>query len=283
MPQSPGRAQRLSLLAALYVAQAVPLGFIVEALPAIGRTLGLTLEQIGMIQAVALPFMLKFLWAPIVDGCGLDRLGHYRSWLIPLQSLSVVGVLVASTLDPTRHGPILIGLAALFMTIAATQDIATDGLAVRTLAPAERGVGNGIQVGGYFFGQILGGGLMLVLFERVGWRATMAAMALLLAPPLVVLARYREAEGPPRRIAFASLGRFFQRAGALPWVVVLLIYRAGDAMAMVMLKPLLVDRGWSLSSIGLLLGVGNASGAMTGAPSFIRSVMSVEPSTSVFI
>lgn len=262
----PSRARRYALLASLYVAQAVPLGFFIEALPAIGRAYGLTLQQIGLIQALSLPFMIKFLWAPLIDGVGR----RYRSWLIPLQLTAIGVVLVASSLDPTRHPAALLGIGLLFMLVAATQDIATDGLAVNGLSYEERGDGNGIQVGGYYLGQILGGGAMLVLFERFGWRAALIAMAALLMLPLWPLLGYREApreigRGRRRSIDFGALGRFFRRPGSLLWVLVLLIYRAGDALAMVMLKPLLVDQGWSLTRIGMLLGVGNASAAMAGA------------------
>ena len=92
------RPRKLSLLAALYVSQAIPLGFFIEAVPAIGRDLGLSLRDIGLIQALALPFLIKFLWAPLVDGRGAAQRGHYRSWLLPLQGLAVATV-VATTLN----------------------------------------------------------------------------------------------------------------------------------------------------------------------------------------
>ena len=55
----------------------------------------------------------------------------------------------------------------LFCKIAAG-DIPAD---VRILRHDERGPGNGIQVGGYYLGQIVGGGLMLIAFHRYGWTA----------------------------------------------------------------------------------------------------------------
>ncbi len=63
-----------------------------------------------------------------------------------------------AALDPVADWRALLGLGAAFMFLAATQDVATDGLAVRLLWESDRGLGNGIQVGGYYLGQILGGG-----------------------------------------------------------------------------------------------------------------------------
>ena len=55
-----------------------------------------------------------------------------------------------------------------------------DGLAVRTLRESERGTGNGVQVGGYYVGQVLGGGAVLLLYDRLGWTAALLAMAVVL-------------------------------------------------------------------------------------------------------
>ncbi len=52
-----------------------------------------------------------------------------------------------------------------FNILAASQDVITDGLAVRMLDTKERGLANAIQVGAYRFGMILGGGLLLSVFR----------------------------------------------------------------------------------------------------------------------
>ena len=254
----------LWLIAALYVSQAVPLGFFTIALPAILRRRGASLETIGLISALALPFLLKPLWAPFVDRFG-SRRGHYRSWILPLQALAVVSVAWLAALDPARDLALLAVVGGIFMLLAATQDVATDGLSVKILSFAERGPGNAVQVGGFFLGQILGGGVLLLVYERFGWSAAALTMAALLALPLVLVVPFREpvaAEigpaAPVRRLDYAALGRFFRRAGFV-WVLVVLLYRAGEAMATRMLNPLLVDRG------GLLLGVVGSLAALAGS------------------
>lgn len=264
-----GRGSRLLLLALLYVAQALPLGFFVIAMPAILRSRGVSLEQIGLLGALAMPFLLKFLWAPLVDRFGAAS-GHYRSWLMWLQLLAVATVLAIAALDPVANWQALLALGALFMLLAATQDVATDGLAVRLLWREDRGLGNGIQVGGYYLGQILGGGLVLVLVDRFGWSIALGVMALMLALPLPLVVAMREpaaALGSGRRtaIGFAALGAFFRRPGIGAWVVVLLVWRLAETMAQWMLNPMLVDRGFSLERIGILLGVLGSLGALAGA------------------
>ncbi|MCH9648961.1 MAG: MFS transporter [Deltaproteobacteria bacterium] len=261
------------LLAALYISQAIPLGFFIEAVPAIGRSLGLSLSTIGMVQVLALPFLIKFLWAPVIDAYGSPRIGHYRSWLLPLQTLSVMAVFALAWLDPKSQPWLLLVVGGIFLVLASTQDIATDGLAIRLLQPGNRGIGNGIQVGGYYLGQILGGGLMLILLSHYGWRRALCAMALLMAIPLLPVVGFREpariptqgGNAPTRKVDFAALGRFFQQPGHRIWVAILILYRAGDAMAVTMAKPLMVDLGLSLAQIGLIIGLGSSICALAGA------------------
>jgi MFS transporter, PAT family, beta-lactamase induction signal transducer AmpG len=262
-------ATKFILIATLYVSQAIPLGFFIVAIPAILRWQGLSLRGVGMLSAIAFPWLIKFLWAPLVDRYGSARFGHFRSWLLPLQILSVATVVVIAFLDlETQFVPLVVA-GALFMLLAATQDVATDGLSVRVLTHDERGPGNGVQVGGYYLGQIVGGGLMLIAFHRFGWTWAVLTMAGFLALPLLPALFFREPAHPRevrvRTVDYRALGRFFTRPGAGAWVLILLLYRTGETMAAAMFNPMLVDLGLSLERIGLLLGVASSFGAFSGA------------------
>src|SRR5262249_37088620 len=142
-----------------------------------------------------LPWALKFLWAPLVDRYGSRRLGRRRSWILPLQgaSIALAGVLWLLS----ERASISALMAALFVTnlISATQDIATDGLAVELLSEGERGYGNSVQVAAYRAGMILGGGALLVVYgkQSLGPAVAFLAMACLLALATAPIALHREA------------------------------------------------------------------------------------------
>jgi RhtX/FptX family siderophore transporter len=263
-----GSREKMLLIASLYVSQAIPLGFFVVALPAILRQRGTSLETVSLFSALALPWLIKFLWAPLVDRYGSPH-GHYRSWILPLQLLSVIAVASLAWANPERNLAMLAIVGGVFMLCAATQDIATDGLAVRVLREDERGIGNGIQVGGYYLGQILGGGIVLILFDRFGWVGAMIGMAIFLSIPLLPAFRFDEPAASVAhragKVRFSAIGAFFRRPGAFGWVVLLLLYRSGDAMAMTMLNPMLVDLGLSLKVIGVMTGVAFSIGALAGS------------------
>ena len=51
-----------------------------------------------MFSALALAWVFKFLWAPLVDRYGSRRRGHFRSWILPLQLAAVVAAVCAALL-----------------------------------------------------------------------------------------------------------------------------------------------------------------------------------------
>jgi len=252
-------AGKVGLLTSLYLSQGLPFGLFTQALPAILRRRGLSLTLVGLSSLLALPWALKPLWAPLVD-----RHGRRRSWILPLQ-LAAAALMATLTLFDPRHGlsAVLTGVL-LSNLLAASQDIATDGLAVDLLRPEERGLGNGVQVAGYRVGMIVGGGGLLLLYDQAGWWATTATgSALLLAATLPILL-YREPRRPPRA-ADVSLAESIRRPGMWAWLAVLASYKAGDALATSMIRPLLVDLDLSLSDIGWLLGTVGFGAGLLGA------------------
>ncbi len=258
---------KLALLGSLYLAQGLPFGFFTNALPALMRSRGLELSQISLTYLLALPWALKFLWAPYVDRWGSARFGRRRSWILPLQVLSAAIALGLAFVDPARGlGALMIALFLSNLT-AATQDIATDGLAVDMLSPEERGHGNGVQVAAYRVGMIIGGGLLLVVFDHSGWRTTFAAMAglLLLSTVPVVLHRERPALPAPPGAPGASWLSVLRRPKMGAWLLVLFLYKGGEALGYGMVKPLLIDRGLSLSEVGWIIGTVGFLAGLAGA------------------
>jgi MFS transporter, PAT family, beta-lactamase induction signal transducer AmpG len=183
------KGTRYRLLAVLYGSQFIPLAFFLYGLSAVLRERGVALERIALLQLVALVWVVKFAWAPLVDRYGSRRLGHYRGWLLVLQALLAGVVLVLVPLDVAQDLAVVLALVGVIALLSATQDIATDATAVRLLAPSERGIGNGIQKAGGYFGLVMGGGGVLIVFDRWGWGAALAVLAGLTALPLPILLR----------------------------------------------------------------------------------------------
>ena len=91
-----------------------------------------------------LPWSIKVLWAPV-----MDRMEQYRQWIIGLQLVMCVSLMVLAyfPIDQLQHRHVLmIFFVVLFVMnmSAASQDIATDGLAVRSLNHQQQHWGNSV-------------------------------------------------------------------------------------------------------------------------------------------
>jgi MFS family permease len=264
------RTQKITLLIALYFAQGLPFGFFTIVLPAMLRQSGQSRTTIGLAALLlTLPWLLKFLWAPFVD-----HRGTRRAWLLTLQLSGLMVAAAITQLHFEGNYVLLFAAAFLFNTIAATQDIATDGLAVRMLDARELGIANGIQVGAYRVGMMFGGGLLLKILTLSDWSFAFVGMAALLAVTIVPVLMMKEPEHDAREVrqttaqlSFGWLKRLMTR-GILLLAALIFCYRFGDQLLTTLLVPFLTDRGFGLAGLALLKGVvGNAMsivGALAG-------------------
>ncbi|HKY90823.1 MAG TPA: MFS transporter [Nevskiaceae bacterium] len=263
------RPATLGLLTSLYFAQGVPYGFFTQALPVLLRERGLSLAAIGATSLLFLPWALKFLWAPLVD-----HTGSRKHWILALQVATLAGALLLSTIDLEQSLLLVFAAMVVFSFLAATQDIATDGLAVRLLGPADRGLGNGIQVGAYRLGMIYGGGALLWIFAHSGWSTMFVGMAAALfvtcLPVLLVPAREagRMVEPAVRPSAGVLVAGWMQRLrvpGFVPFIALICAYKFGDAMASALVGPFMHDAGLTKSEIALVKGTIGSTMGLAGA------------------
>ncbi|MBP0020487.1 MAG: MFS transporter [Cyanobacteria bacterium SBLK] len=265
--------KKYGLLGSLYLSQFMPFWFLYQGLPVLFRQDGMALEAIGLLPLLLLPVSLKFLWAPLIDFYGFTRWGHYRFWIISFQ-LWVVGLTIfCSFLSIEANLPLLLGAMAFIAIGSGSQDIATDALALSLLQPEERGQGNAVQGIGGALGRTIGGGGMLILLNRWGWRVSLLTLAAMMLLALIPLLFHREKSSRSRRkrsrsspfnlkrmargaIAYCKI--FIdacQRPGFKTWLLVIALATSGYNLSATMFSPLLVDLGLSLEEIGWLLGV----------------------------
>ena len=118
-----------------YFAEGFPYTIVNSAADALFTMMGMSLSAIGLTTILHLPWNLKFLWGPFVDGYETKR-----RWLLGTEVVLCVLLLVL-TLVGDIDAPLWL-LAAVFMGIAilsATHDIAIDGFYLEGLDPAGRG------------------------------------------------------------------------------------------------------------------------------------------------
>lgn len=261
------------LFISLYTTQSIGLGFMMVALVGILRNRGTELTDLSFIYVLGIPWILKFLWAPIVDRFGVKQLGHYRSWILILQALMVLCLLIISQLSLDNQLPLIVAVGMLFVTCSATQDIAVDALASLEFDHQQRGVVNGIQMAGGMLGNMIGGGLILILYPYMGWQGVFYLMALVTSISWLQLLFFREkARHDTKRTL--SVGQTFKHfvsfwRGKGLWLVFLPMSTISCSFVYAILTPMLVDAGKTLSEIGLMvnlfgMGIGVAMGLLSG-------------------
>ena len=268
------KPQKYLILTALYFAQGVPFGLFSQAVPVVLRQANTSLAVIGLSSLLAATWGLKFLWAPWLDEApswGPRRKG----WLIPIQIFAVVAMAALAMIDPWSQTGWLLAIVLLVNFLNASQDVPTDGLAVDILSEQERGIGNGIQVGGYRLGMLMGGGAALLLIHLFGWTAGLLACAASLIVAMIPILIVRETStgddpetSKPRfrglRRHFDVLWSFLKDPGILRAVFVISAFKIGDALGGGMIRPMLVDRGFTMQDIGEIVGGVGFTAAMIG-------------------
>ncbi len=251
----------------VYIAQSVIGGLTMLGLPAVLRAQGLPLDQIGLLYLTVLPWALKFLWSPQIERFRLPMFGRNRSNIIVLSGnlLCAGGIVLTGILQPALLLPVIVCLA-LVAFVAATVDIACDGYAVEALAKQHHGWGNAAQVGGSYLGSAIGGGLFLVLVDKIGWEYgcfIMAALIIALGLPFSLgpAANVDEVERSHTPSLAAAIKRPEIRRGLLATA----LFVAGQKWGLGMLGPFLIDKGFDLATIGALNGAGSMFIGLGGA------------------
>ncbi|MEM1052552.1 MAG: MFS transporter [Pseudomonadota bacterium] len=246
----------LLVVGLLYTAQFIPFSFANMALPIILRREGYSATDIGLIQLASLPYIFKFLWAPLIDRF---QLGHqrYKSWIVVLSLIHLLGICALALTDPISNAvPLFIALLIAGLAVS-TQDVAVDAFVISTMRPEERTIGSTFQNVGLYAGAIVGGFGFLYLYDYVGWTAALLIQAGLFALPLFTLLLVKE---PPRpanapRIDWTSAFRFFMQERMLGWLAVLAVIRLPLVLTLIPMRLMMVDQGMSLQEIATWFGL----------------------------
>lgn len=253
------RSPRVAAVLVLGFSSGLPLALTGSTLQAWLTVSGIDIRTIAWFSWIGVPYLLKFLWSPVMDRFVPPLLGRRRGWMVLTQFALLVGI-AAMTLAPPSESVLLLGLLALWVAFAsASQDIVIDAYRTDVLRAHERGMGAAVGVFGYRMAMLASGGLALILADQVGWRAAYLLMAVLMAIGLVtsVLAPEPEAPSvPPRSLIDAvvlPLADLFARRGAVTLLALVMLYKFGDALAGTLTTAFLIRGvGFTPTDVGLV-------------------------------
>lgn len=249
-------------MALLFITQSIPIAFFGHAMPAIMRDKGISLEAIAWFQLALAPYVFSFLWAPLVDRYGKTYFRWisistllYGVFILPLIFLGFNDMLLMT---------VLVALAVISMT---TQDIAVDAFAIRSLDDSEKSIGNGIQSGGAYLGFIIGGGILLIGYNAIGWTNSILILCMLTVIPLFYTLKYNNhstKDNTASRIRLKDIFSYFKVKEFLKWILILLVIKTPSEIVLQFMRPLLIDKGFTLEEVGFLFGFITMSFATAG-------------------
>ncbi len=283
-------SRRVAPLLALGFASGLPLALTGGTLQAWATVEQVSLQQIGFLTLVGTAYTLKFLWAPLVDRYAPPWLGRRRGWMVLMQVLLAFGILAMGCLSPGQNLLPLALIAVFVAFCSATQDIAFDAYRSDVLHKDERGAGAALSVLGYRLAMLVSGGLALILADQwLGWSTTYMLMGGLMLLAAVASFWAPEPEVPaqtPRSLTQAVIepfNEFFSRPEAVTVLVLIVLYKLGDAFAGALSTTFLIRAaGYTATEVGTvnkLLGLAAtivgalAGGALMAWLGLYRSLM----------
>jgi PAT family beta-lactamase induction signal transducer AmpG len=241
-----------------------------SALQAWLKDLGRSNTTIGLMSYVALPYLLKPLWAPLVDRFPMPFLGRRRGWMLVMQIALAAGIALLALQDPrVSLTPIAVcALAVVFFS--ATQDIAIDAWRADVSLPSERGLAAAATNLGYRFASYIAFAMALVVADYFGWRPAFLLLAALMLLFVVATVRAPSSHNTyrPRSLTESVVEPLRELLGtpsALSLIGVVLLFKIGDAFANKLFTPFMMDVGFTKTEIGVIVKFIFTGGSLAGA------------------
>lgn len=275
--------KKMTLLFLMFLLQKIFLCFTWTLLPILLRTRGVSLGAIGMTALIYSPWALKFVYATWVDRIYSPVVGRRKTWIMPLLILFAVLQWLLSMTDPESGFSMVLCAVFILNLVSATMDIAMDGYATDILMPEERPWGNMVQTVGYMVGYILGAGVFLICYQRLGWQTTVRIMTVcqvcLMLPVLLhreMAPVFVEAIRPPDSPGLRPSVRACISQSRVRWFMLFcLVTILMDQGAAQLRLPMLVDKGYDPQALGRIMlwygSVASVLGAVAGAALYRRT------------
>lgn len=240
------------------------------------------ISSIGLFGVVALPYTLKFLWSPVIDGVSLPWLqrclGRRRSWLLVIQCVLAATLALLALTGPEEHALATACAAVVVAFASASQDIVIDAYRVELLPADAQGQGAAMIQLGYRVGMLVSGAGALYLATYLGWSGTYMVMAVIAATGMLVtlLADEPAASASAVSSSPSSMRQWLKESVVAPfrdftqrshWILILVfivIYKLADAFIGIMTNPFYLSVGFSKNDIAEIVKIFGTIATLAG-------------------
>jgi len=266
------RFRRLVLFGAVYFVQGAVLTYFSTFNLLYLRRFHLSFTRIGVVGGITLiPFMLKIVIGFVSDRVSPLGLGHRKPFIVVGLIAQSAAFLLFPSLSPAEQYPLFVGLCLLAALGMSTYDTCTDGLSIDTTPEEERGIVQGIMVGGRALSAVVVAAVIGILSQRQQWSTVFLGISGLglLTIPLALLVREPTSRSRDQTFSLAAFRSLLDGAFLLfllQGLVYPLTLWSANGMTGVFLNEAL---GVNLSRVGIytsVFGAGTVTGGLTGGP-----------------
>lgn len=232
---------------------------------------GATNTTIGILSYVALPYLLKFLWAPFIDRYPLPIAGRRRGWILAMQIALAVTIALFAFQNPAASLTPIAICATAIVFFSATQDIAFDAYRTDVASPPERGLAAAATNLGYRTTAWVVAAFALAVSDFFGWKPALLILAAVMAAFAVATLLAPEPDyhiSPPRTLGDSlatPLRELLGTPGAISMIVLVVLFKVGDAFALRLFTPFMMDIGFEKAEIGVIVKAFFTGGAIVGS------------------
>ncbi len=191
-----------------YFAEGFPYAVVNNLAEILFKELGASLQVVGLTSLFHLPWNLKFLWGPLVDGYETKRRWLLATEVAIIAVLVLLGLLVAGTGVGIDLLPLALGFLLLAL-LSATHDIAIDGFYMEALDTDDQSSFVGYRAAAYRIAVLVIGGPLIALSAWLGWTVGLGVTAIVVTALLLyhalALPRTEVGKRPWRSLARALL------------------------------------------------------------------------------
>jgi PAT family beta-lactamase induction signal transducer AmpG len=203
------KTMRYALFGLLYFTQGTILSYFTSLNALYFLSKGMDMASVGIFGTIAMiPFILKIFLGMLSDKYNLFGMGHRKPYILIGLAVQFLCLLVVPFVDPKSSYWGFVLLAFILQMGMALYDTCTDGLALDTTPKEERGIIQGVMVGGRAVGVIVVASLVGLLAEQASWMAVFWLLAGLTLLPLPIVLRLKDTVKAGRRFEWSAFSSF---------------------------------------------------------------------------
>ncbi|MGX2967795.1 MFS transporter [Ursidibacter sp. B-7004-1] len=235
--------------------------FYMIALFAMLKDIGFDLTQLSWIYLLGIFEIGKFIISPLIEYFRFDKFGKFRTWLFISNFFVIVSISFLYFIDPIQQYTLLLLICLLLNFSSLIFGCATLGLTCAFSSKKQYGTGGVVQVIAGRLGKVIGGAVVLFIYQYYGWNAAVSVMlvsSLLLAVQILLYVEPKSLI--QEKATFGELYKRFvlfwkQPNNGYQWLIILFLIFIPSGALVSTFVPSLSSLGWKSNEIGVLLSV----------------------------